>query len=209
MLKVDVVKKWPSLSIVAKYDFSAPVVGILGASGAGKSTLLHMIAGIVLPDSGTIEHNGTILFDTHHNIPIAQRNIGYVRQDPLLFPHLTVQENLKFALQHSRCAQQHISFAKAVESFSLATLLSRYPQKLSGGEKQRVALARALLAAPTYLLLDEPMASLDNAAAEELLCILRQYKANLPMIYVSHNETRMQSFADDIIVMKQGSLHPT
>lgn len=206
MLKIDLVKKWPSLSITAKYDFIAPVIGIFGPSGAGKSTLLHMIAGIIPPDTGTIELNDTVLFDGQHNIPIAKRNIGYVRQEPLLFPHLTVQNNLKFAQQHSRSSTAKISFAEAIESFSLQKLLSRYPQNLSGGEKQKVALARALLASPEYLLLDEPMASLDNDSAKDLLIILTQYKSNLPMVYVSHNEKRMNDFADDIIVMEQGHL---
>lgn len=204
MLTIDIQKTIGNFSLKVQHNFSAPCVGIFGASGTGKSTILHLITGLLNPDHGTIALEGKVLFGETHNCPTQLRNIGYVRQDPLLFPHLSVQENLHFALAHTRTKKLHFSLEQIIEELSLDNLLLRKPRTLSGGEKQRVALARALLASPKILLLDEPMVSLDEQSAQEILRMLLQYKKTIPLIYVSHNKERMYLLADEMIELAQG-----
>ena len=206
MLTIDIHKQWPNLSVQIQHEFSLPIVGIAGASGAGKSTILHMIAGIITPDTGRIILNGQTLYDDRIQTPIAHRNIGYVRQDALLFPHLSVYQNIEFARKHSRTKQKRFSIPDLVKQLSLQNILHRYPQNLSGGEKQKVALVRALIAEPELLLLDEPMASLDDASSQEIVEMLLDYKKIIPMIYVSHHEARMKKLADEVIILQNGCI---
>ena len=207
MLTIDIQKTRGNFSLKVQHTFCAPCVGIFGASGSGKSTILHLITGLLKPDHGTISLNGKVLYGETHNCPTQLRNIGYVRQDPLLFPHLSVQENLHFALAHTRTKNLHFSLEQIIEELSLKSLLLRKPNTLSGGEKQRVAMARALLASPKILLLDEPMVSLDEHTAQEILRMLLRYKNTIPLIYVSHNKERMDLLADEVIGLKQGKIN--
>jgi molybdate transport system ATP-binding protein len=206
MLTIDIQKKRGDFLLNIQHTFLAPYVGVFGASGSGKSTLLHLISGLLTPDQGTISLDQALLFDTKHNCPTQLRNIGYVRQEALLFPHLSVHENLTFALHHTRSTNIQFSIEQIIEEFSLQPFLLRKPHTLSGGEKQRVALARALLASPKLLLLDEPMVSLDEDTAQEILMLLLQYKHTIPLIYVSHNKERMKQLADEVIILEKGNL---
>jgi len=205
MLLVDIHKRYDTFSLRFQHRFDKPCIGIFGPSGAGKSTLLHLIAGLSQPDEGKIVLNNHVLFDAHRDLPTAKRNIGYVRQESLLFPHLSIQENLLFAQKYGH-KQSNYSFDMLVETLSLSSFLSRKPHTLSGGEKQRVALARALLATPKYLLLDEPMASLDDESSNTILSFLLECKHHTPLIYVSHHAKRMNALADEIIVLQTGNI---
>ena len=146
------------------------------------------------------------LFDSTVNLSPQKRLIGYVRQDPLLFPHMSVLQNLNFAQKHAHTGSFHWTLPEILEMFSLDSLLGRSPSSLSGGEKQKVALARALLAAPQLLLLDEPMVSLDDSTADGFLEHLITIKSRIPILYVSHNTQRIQHLCDDILYLQNGTI---
>ena len=191
-------------------QFSVPesgVVALFGASGCGKSTTANLIAGLMTPDSGFIQLGNEVLLDTAQNInqPAEQRRIGYVFQDARLFPHYTVEGNLRYGLQRAR-QQPVIKFDAVVTLLGLEPLLQRRPQQLSGGEKQRVALGRALLAQPRLLLLDEPLASLDQPRREEVLPYLERVRDQLkiPMVYISHQFEEVLRLATHVVLMQQG-----
>ena len=208
MLIVDIQKSYDTFSLQFQHRFNTPCVGIFGPSGAGKSTLLHIISGLTQPDKGKIILNNQVLFDTNRNLPTANRNIGYVRQESLLFPHLSIQDNLLFAQKYGK-HQSREKVDMLIDTLSLSSFLSRKPQTLSGGEKQRVAIARALLANPKYLLLDEPMASLDDESSNTILSFLLDCKRHTPLIYVSHHAKRMNALADEVIVLQAGKISET
>ncbi len=191
-------------------QFSVPesgVVALFGASGCGKSTTANLIAGLITPDSGFIQLGNEVLLDTaqHINQSAEQRRIGYVFQDARLFPHYTVEGNLRYGLQRAR-QQPVIKFDAVVTLLGLETLLQRRPQQLSGGERQRVALGRALLAQPRLLLLDEPLASLDQPRREEVLPHLERVRDQLkiPMVYISHQFEEVLRLATHVVLMQQG-----
>ena len=145
--------------------FHAPsrgVVALFGRSGAGKTTLINLLAGMLRPASGHISVDGTVFFDTAAkiNVPVERRRIGFVFQDSRLFPHLTVEGNLRYGLSRAPASDRRIAFQTVVDVLGIAHLLRRRPFSLSGGERQRVALGRALLAQPRLLLMTT-LASLD------------------------------------------------
>lgn len=197
-----------SLNIRCKLD--APVAGLFGPSGAGKSTLLAMIAGLVKPDTGHLYLDGECLFDSKRGIdmPIHQRRIGFVFQDNRLFPHLNVENNLKYGFKLLPEKSQQLDFSKVVDLLEIGHLLAQNPHQLSGGEKQRVALGRALLISPRLLLLDEPLASLDVRLKQQILPFLRRVKneLNIPMIYVSHAIDEVLYLTSQVAIMEQGKL---
>ena len=185
-------------------------LGVYGPSGAGKSTLLNMIAGLSQPDSGFLSFDGKVLFDSECkiNVPVHKRRIGIVFQDSRLFPHLNVEQNLRYGYRLLSPGEQHISFAQVVELLELTPLLPQKPNQLSGGEKQRVALGRALLTSPRLLLLDEPLASLDTRLKQQILPFLRRVKneINIPMIYVSHAIDEILYLTPHIAMIDRGRL---
>lgn len=186
------------------------VVALFGRSGCGKSTAINLIAGLLKPDSGRIQLDDTVLFDSSAGIdvPAEQRQIGYVFQNSRLFPHYTVAGNLRYGLQRSRSAVQHIQLEHIVALLGLEALLQRHPRDLSGGEQQRVALGRALLSQPRLLLLDEPLASLDQARRDEVLPYLQRIRDELriPMIYVSHQFEEVVRLASHVVLLDRGQV---
>ena len=185
------------------------ITAIYGPSGSGKSTLLDCIAGLRQPgDDSSIQFQSDTWHDRTHNTPTWQRRIGYVFQDARLFPHLSVQQNLDYALARRRPEPDPISLDKVITWLELADLLIRAPDTLSAGQKQRVAIARALLSAPRLLLLDEPLANLDHAASQQCLGYLQrlQEELNLPMLYVSHDIEEVTQLADHLALLDQGKL---
>lgn len=182
---------------------TSPIVGLFGASGVGKSTLLALIAGLIKPNEGHIFLDGLCLFDshTHVNLPPHQRHIATVFQDGRLFPHLSVKNNLLYGYKLVPETHRQLHLDEVVELLALKTLLSNQPYQLSGGESQRVALGRALLMSPKFLLLDEPLASLDNHLKQQILPFLKRIKdeIHIPMIYVSHDMAEIQYLTDEII----------
>ncbi len=176
-------------------------IGISGDSGCGKTTLLRIIAGLESRAKGQVLFNNKILQNSQTKIfiPPFRRNIGYVFQDTRLFPHLTVKNNLLYALKRAKIKK--FSSEKVIKVFELKNLIDRKPQMLSGGEKQRVAIARALLSSPELLLMDEPLSGLDNAHKTGLLGYLKRVKLefHLPILYVSHIEEELKALSDSII----------
>ncbi|MEM9334077.1 MAG: molybdenum ABC transporter ATP-binding protein [Pseudomonadota bacterium] len=183
------------------------ITGIFGPSGAGKSTLIRCIAGLETPQTAEIVVGDTVWQDTAISLPVHERPVGVVFQEPRLFPHLTVRGNLAYG--ERRSARAKIAFDDVVQLLSLESLLERQPRTLSGGEAKRVAIARALLSSPDLLLMDEPTASLDEVVAHELLRYLQRLRRELsiPVLYVSHDIDELCQLVDDIIVLDHGLVH--
>jgi molybdate transport system ATP-binding protein len=177
------------------------VLGLFGPSGAGKTTLLEAIAGIRKPARGEIVVGGVTLFSSSKrvDVPPRHRRIGYVPQDALLFPHMSVRGNLLFGARSSR-----LELASVVEMLEIASLLDRRPQGLSGGERQRVALGRALMTHPALLLMDEPLAAVDRERRERILPYVMRVRRELhvPLIYVTHDRNELDQIADRVLVLR-------
>lgn len=173
------------LSFAAKNQITA----LLGPSGVGKTTTLHLIAGLLRPSEGQIVLGGRILYDSCQRIclPIEARRIGLVFQDYQLFPHLTVDANLRYGYRRARDAR--LDLAHLVEVLELGSLLQRYPHALSGGQRQRVALGRAIARQPEMLLLDEPVSALDDELKTSILGYLARTlgEYNIPTLLVTHD----------------------
>ncbi len=187
------------------------VTAIFGPSGSGKSTLLNCIAGIARPQAGAIFLNETCLFNssTKINLPIYQRQIGLVFQEGRLFPHLTIEKNLKYGIKNETIKNtSQLSFEELVTLLELSTLLKQQPHQLSGGEKQRVALGRALLSAPKLLMLDEPLASLDQRLKDQILPFLKLVadEINVPMIYISHDKHEIAQITQHVVAIEHGKI---
>ena len=195
-------------NLALKFQVPNGVSALFGCSGAGKTTLVNAVAGLITPQKGRIEIAGRAVFDAGRglNIPPHQRGIGYVFQDPRLFPHMSVQRNLNYGRRPARSFE--IDANLIIDILGLEKLLDRRPDTLSGGEKQRVAIARALLSNPDLLLLDEPLAALDRARKLEILSYLERLRdeLRLPMLYVSHSVPELARLATDIVVMDAGKL---
>ncbi len=190
----------------AEFDCAEGVTALFGPSGSGKTTILNMIAGVLQSTEGRIELAGEVLDDRAQciHMPPDRRRIGVVFQDHLLFPHLTVRDNLQYGSRHHRGAG--VDFNKVVEILEVGSLLGRYPQSLSGGQRQRIALGRAILRAPRLLLMDEPLAGLDLRLKERILTYLERLlvEFNLPTLFVSHDQTDVRRLAERVVVLDAG-----
>jgi len=193
---------------VAFQRAGAGVTALFGASGAGKTSIVHAIAGLVRPREGRVVIGGRVLFDSAAGIdlPVEARRVGLVFQDARLFPHLTVEGNLRFGWRRAPARVSEAEVTHIVEMLDLQPLLQRRPARLSGGEKSRVALGRALLAAPELLLLDEPLAALDAARKADILPYLERLRdeALVPVLYVSHAVDEVLRLADSVVLLKDG-----
>ena len=182
---------------------SAPLTALVGQSGAGKSTVLNCIAGLIRPDRGRITIGGETLFDSARgvNLPPERRRAGYVFQDMRLFPHRKVAANLAYGERLAQPGERWITMAEVVELMGIGTLLDRWPATLSGGEAKRVAIGRALLAAPRFLLLDEPLASLDAERAEGIAGAIERIRDELaiPILLVSHDRAEVARLAGEVV----------
>lgn len=192
-----------------EFDVAAgEVLAVLGPNGAGKSTALHIIAGLLRPDTGIVRVGSRVLTDTAANIHVAthDRRVGLLMQDPLLFPHLDVAANVAFSPRSSRAAAAHW-----LAELEVAELAERMPRQLSGGQAQRVALARALAAEPDVLLLDEPLAGLDVAAATAMRKVLRHVLGSDGhcAVLVTHELLDALTLADRVLVLEAGHVAET
>lgn len=185
------------------------VSAIFGPSGSGKTSLLRAIAGLERCANGRIAFDGDVWQDSATGIfvPPHQRPLGYVFQDAALFPHLSVRENLTFGRRRMGNTTPPDG-AAVVELLGISPLLDRYPENLSGGEQQRVAIARALLAHPRLLLMDEPLASLDEKRKAEFLPWLEKLHDDLeiPVLYVSHSLPEIARLADHLVLLDAGRM---
>lgn len=192
----------------AAFDIPARgVLGIFGNSGSGKTSLLRCIAGLEPDACGTIEIAGNSwLGNGQPALPAHRRNVGFVFQDSRLFPHLDVEGNLRFGMRRRAGDGQGIEWAAVLEMLGISQLCQRYPHELSGGEQQRVAIARALMSNPKLLLLDEPMASLDEQRKAEIMPFLERLHDELaiPMLYISHSIDEVVRLCDQVLVLEQG-----
>ena len=211
MLEVEVQAQLGEFRLDAGFQGAAAGVTVLfGPSGSGKSSMLAAVAGALRPDSGRIALGGEVLFDSARGVdlPMEKRRIGWVFQDARLFPHLTVEGNLRFGL--NRAPNQGVGgptrFEEVVEVLGVGRLLHRRPRDLSGGERQRVGLGRALLSQPRLLLMDEPLASLDAQRRAEILPFLERVKAGfgVPLLYVTHSLAEAVRLGDRMVVMQEG-----
>lgn len=191
--------------------FSAPTPGVtalFGPSGCGKSTVLAAVAGLLRPRAGRVALDGAAMLDTARGVfvPPERRRCGVVFQDARLFPHLSVERNLRFGLRRAPRRAAGPSFGDVVELLGVGHLLRRRPIGLSGGEKQRVALGRALLSRPRLLLMDEPLAALDAARRAEVLPFLARLRdaAGLPILYVTHALDEVDALADSLVLLEGG-----
>lgn len=191
--------------IALGFASDAPLTALVGPSGAGKTTVLNCIAGLRRPDRGRIAVDGTELFDSAAgvNLPPERRRAGYVFQDARLFPHLRVEANLRYGERLARPEERWIGRDEMVEFLGIAHLLARWPATLSGGEVRRVAIGRALLAAPRFLLLDEPFASLDPARGETLMALVERIRDELkvPILLVSHDRAEVARLAGRVVTI--------
>ena len=206
-LQINIQFKQGSFNLCFKGELASGITGLFGSSGAGKTTLLHCIAGLVCPDRGQILLNGNLLYDStsHHHLPPQKRQIGLVFQDHLLFPHLTVEGNLRYGQKKSR-KERKKQLCEIVELLEISHLLNRNVRQLSGGEKQRVALGRAILTDPKLLLLDEPFTGLDQGLKRQLILYLKRLHENtkIPMVLVSHSLKDISGLTDEIIFIEDG-----
>ena len=189
------------------FETASRATALFGPSGSGKTTLVNMLAGLVRPDRGRIVLGDEVFFDSDAKIdvPVHRRRIGYVFQEGRLFPHLSVRQNLVFGRWMRGLARDKTHEEQVIDLLGIGQLLTRRPGTLSGGEKQRVAIGRALLAKPRLLLLDEPLASLDEARKSEILPYLERLKAEgVPMIYVSHHGAEVAQLAEIVVLIRHG-----
>jgi molybdate transport system ATP-binding protein len=189
---VDLRKRIGATDIAVAFAGGEGATVLFGPSGAGKTSVLNMIAGLIAPDAGHIRVSGETLFDAGTNLPPERRGAGYVFQDARLFPHLRVRDNLRYGGPLD---------LDAIAFLGIDHLLGRWPRTLSGGEARRVAIGRALLSRPRFLLLDEPLSSLDRTRREEVLRAIEHVRdvVRLPILMVTHDAAEAARVGTQVI----------
>ncbi|MGB3832817.1 MAG: molybdenum ABC transporter ATP-binding protein [Mesorhizobium sp.] len=207
-VSVDVSQRLGNFELYARFDSAGRLTALFGPSGSGKTSLINIIAGLVRPLKGHVAVDGHVLVDTEKGIfvPVHRRRIGMVFQDARLFPHLSVAHNLRYGRWFTPAAERYAKMDAVVELLGIGHLLERRPSHLSGGEKQRVAIGRALLASPKLLLMDEPLAALDDARKAEILPYIERLRdeTKIPIVYVSHSVAEVARLASDVAVLAGG-----
>jgi molybdate transport system ATP-binding protein len=195
---LDVSRRVGDAEIACRIAPGEGLTVLFGPSGAGKTSVLNMVAGLIAPDRGHIRVGGTTLFDliAGVDVPVAERRAGYVFQEPRLFPHLRVRANLLYGRRHGG-----LDVDDTIALLGIAPLLDRWPRTLSGGEARRVAIGRALLSNPAFLLLDEPLSSLDRARREEIMALIERLRdaLRLPILMVTHDRAEAERLAARIV----------
>ncbi|KGX92569.1 molybdate ABC transporter ATP-binding protein [Pontibacillus halophilus JSM 076056 = DSM 19796] len=209
MLSIDLHKQLSHFKLDVQLRIHHELVVLLGRSGSGKTTLLNCIAGLSKPDGGTISIDDQCVYDGNRVfIPPQRRGVGYIFQDYALFPHMTVQKNVEYALTKSERAVQRNHVDAVLETLGISHLRKSKPREISGGEKQRVAVARALVRRPRVLLMDEPFSALDEWSKEEGYGLLESVQQDwqIPILLVTHNYREAERLGDRLIYMEEGRL---
>jgi molybdate transport system ATP-binding protein len=214
LLSLRCTHRYPSgFALDAAFDVEHAFTALCGPSGSGKTSLLNVIAGFVRPVQGLVRLGERTLLDTARGIhlPARRRNLGVVFQGGLLFPHLSVEGNLRHGQRRQRrsgapACGSRLDFRRVVDVLEIGPLLARFPRNLSGGEKQRVALGRALLSGPELLLMDEPLAALDARLRDRLLRYLQRAveEWQIPALFVTHSQAEVRMAAQWVIALDQG-----
>lgn len=210
---INLVKRFGDQAVVRGLSASVTeghMLVLLGPSGCGKTTTLRLVAGLLLPDDGTILVDGKIVAGAGWGLPPERRNLGMVFQSYAVWPHKTVFENVAYGLQLRRVPREEIRrrVQQALDLVHMSDLGERYPSELSGGQQQRVALARAIVVEPSLLLLDEPLSNLDATLREQMRVELKslQRQLGLTSIYVTHDQAEAMVLADHLVVMRGGDI---
>jgi molybdate transport system ATP-binding protein len=184
------------------------VTAIFGPSGSGKTTLLRAIAGLENDNNNFIKVGETVWQENSILVPTHKRNVGYVFQEPSLFMHLSVIDNIQFGLRRASQPVADQVLSDVIELLDIESFLTRMPNQLSGGEQQRVAIARALAPNPSMLLLDEPLAALGDEQKAEIFPYLESIskKLSIPILYVSHSRAEISRLADHILLLEKGNI---
>ena len=208
VLDVDIRHNQGAFALQAQFQSDGRLTALFGPSGSGKTTIVNAIGGLLRPDHGRITVQGRMLVDTANDVfvPKHRRRIGYVFQEGRLFPHLNVRRNLLFGRWFTPKGERKASFDRVVDLLGIAHLLDRRPSTLSGGEKQRVAIGRALLADAQLLLMDEPLASLDDARKAEIYPYIERLRDEsvVPIVLVSHSVAEIARLATSVVVLSEG-----
>lgn len=209
MISIDILKKLPNFDLDVEISLGNEVLVLQGESGSGKTTILDCIAGLKDIDKGKIKFKNKTIFcsDDMINLDIKDRQIGYVFQNYAIFPHMNVEQNIKFGIKYAK--NSDADYAEYImKTLKIDHLRKRYPREISGGEKQRVALARALVIKPEILLLDEPFSALDKNTREKVYKEFLEFKTNfdVSVILVTHNEDEARLLGDRIINIDQGKI---
>lgn len=200
--EIDIEKRLGDTRIALTLEAGKGATVLFGPSGIGKSSVLNMVAGLLRPDRGRIAVDGETLFDAAKpgsiDVPPERRRAGYVFQDARLFPHMRVRANLLYG-----AGQEQDGFEERIGFLGIGHLLDRWPRTLSGGEAQRVAIGRALLSRPRFLLLDEPLSSLDRARREEVLVAIEHVRdtLKLPILMVTHDPVEAERVGTRVVRM--------
>lgn len=206
-LSVAVQHQFGPFRLDAAFEAPPGVTALFGRSGSGKSTLVNAVAGLLRPDRGRIVVDGVSVLDTGAGVmlPPHRRRMGYVFQDGRLFPHLTVRQNLLYGRWFAPKGQG-AELSRIAGLLGIGGLLDRRPAGLSGGEKQRVAIGRAILSNPRLLLMDEPLAALDEGRKAEILPYLERLRdeLRLPILYVSHSVSEVARLATTVVLLEAG-----
>ena len=206
---IDISHRQGDFGLDVRLSAPAGLTALFGPSGSGKTSLVNIIAGLTRPDRGRVVVDGEVLVDTGKSIflPPYRRRIGYVFQEGRLFPHITVRQNLLYGRWFARPGET-TEVERVIDLLGIGDILERRPGLLSGGEKQRVAIGRALLSNPRAVLMDEPLASLDEARKAEILPYIERLRdqSRVPIVYVSHSVAEVARLATTVVILGDGKV---
>ena len=202
-IELSFVKSYGSFKVEVEFDFGVGINVILGPSGCGKTTTLRVMCGLERPERGFMRCCGEVFFDMEKGVflPPQRRRMGIVFQEENLLPHLTVRENIEFAVRKSG---RKFEVEELVSRFGIENLQDRYPDELSGGERQRVAIIRAIAYRPKALLMDEPFAGLDFKRKLSIIEFIRELRLSIPIVVVTHDPLEALLLADRVFLMEEG-----
>lgn len=210
MLSVSITHQLGGFTLDAAFDSEGGLTALFGRSGAGKTSLVNAIAGLIRPRRGYVAVEGEVLTDTAIGrfVPAHRRRVGYVFQEGRLFPHLNARQNLLYGRWFAPKQSSGAELDNIVGLLGIEHLLARRPANLSGGEKQRVAIGRALLARPRLLVMDEPLASLDEGRRAEIFPYIERLRdaMRVPIVYVSHSIPEVARLATTLVVLSEGKV---